>query len=405
MSILSRLNPFRREGKSASTLDLWREIYGSREVKSGVTVNWKTALEVSTILRCAQVIADGIATVPLKVMQKAPDGRRTVAEDHPLHLVLSSEPNEFQDTVQFRETLGFHLALCRNAFCYVNRVQGRVVELIPIEPGRWEVKQQDDWTLRYWLTGNDGRKQEIPAASVWHLRGAAWNGYLGMEAVHLAREAIGLSMVLEQSHARFHKNGLQTTGAYSVDGNLDEAQHKRLTTWIKKYTGVENAGTPLVLDRAAKWISSSMSGVDAQHLQTRSFQIEENCRAMGVLPIMVGHSGDKAPTYASAEQMFLAHVVHTTRPWHRRVEASINRSLLTAEERKAGLYSRFFDAELLRGAAKDRAEFYKAALGAGGSPAWLEINEVRGFEDMDEVPWGHGQPTPPAAAVVAPPGA
>lgn len=405
MSIWSRLNPFRREGKSNSTLDWWREVYGGREVKSGVNVNWKTALEVTTILRCAQVIADGIATVPLKIMQKDDGGRRTVAEDHPLHLVLSSEPNEFQDSVQYRETLGFHLALCRNAFSYINRVQGRIVELIPIEPARWEVKQQDDWSLRYWVTGTDGKKQEIPAASVWHLRGAAWNGYMGMEAVHLAREAIGLSMVLEQSHARFHKNGLQTTGAYSVDGNLDDTQHKRITNWIKKYAGVENAGTPLILDRAAKWISSSMSGVDAQHLQTRSFQIEENCRAMGVLPIMVGHSGDKAPTYASAEQMFLAHVVHGTRPMHRRIEASINRFLLSAEDRRLGLYSKFFDGELLRGAAKDRAEFYSRALGAGGSPAWMEINEVRGFEDMDEVPWGKGQPSPAAAPPSDPPAA
>jgi HK97 family phage portal protein len=403
MSLLSRLNPFgRKSGLGNETLELLREIFGSREAKSGVSVTVKTALEVTTVLRCAQVIADGIATVPLKIMRKEASGRRAVAEDHPLHQILSTVPNEFQDTVQFRETLGFHLALCRNAYCFINRVRGEIAELIPIEPGRWRVKQEPDFRMRYWVRGTDGREEEIPEASVWHLRGAAWNGIVGMEVVHLAREAIGLSLVLEQAHARLHKNGLQASGVYSVDGNLDEAQHKKLTAWIKKYAGVDNVGTPLILDRAAKWMSTAMKGVDAEHLATRGFQIEENCRAMGVLPIMVGHSGDKAPTYASAEQMFLAHVVHGVRPNHRRIEASINRSLLTADERKAGLYAKFFDGELLRGAAKDRAEFYARALGAGGSPAWLEINEVRGFEDMDEVSWGHGQPQPPASPAAPP---
>lgn len=404
MSFLSRLNPFARKsgGLGQSTLDLLNEIFGSREVRSGATVTAKTALEVTTVLRCAQVIADGISTIPLKVMRKERGGRRETAEDHPLHDLLSAAPNEFQDTVQFRETLGFHLALARNAYCYINRVRGQIVELIPIEPGRWRVKQEADYRLRYWVRGTDGREEEIPAGSVWHLRGAAWNGIVGMEVVQLAREAIGLSMALEHAHARLHKNGVQPSGVYSVDGNLDETQHKRLTAWIKKYTGTDNLGTPLILDRAAKWTATAMKGVDAQHLETRGFQIEEVCRAMGVLPIMVGHSGDKAPTYASAEQMFLAHVVHGVRPWHRRIEASVNRSLLTTEERRTGLYAKFFDGELLRGAAKDRAEFYARALGAGGSPAWLEINEVRGFEDMDEVDWGRGKPLPPSTPSAPP---
>lgn len=67
--------------------------------------------------------------------------------------------------------------------------------------------------------------------------------------------------------------------------------------------------------------NTSMSGVDAQHLETRRFQIEEICRFFGVMPIMIGYS-DKASTYASAEQMFLAHVVHTLAPWYTRLQAT-----------------------------------------------------------------------------------
>jgi hypothetical protein len=52
---------------------------------------------------------------------------------------------------------------------------------------------------------------------------------------------------------------------------------------------------------------------------------------MRVMPIMVGHS-DKAATYASAEQMFLAHVVHTLS--RRGTSASSSRSTCTCCRRR-----------------------------------------------------------------------
>jgi HK97 family phage portal protein len=125
-----------------------------------------------------------------------------------------------------------------------------------------------------------------------------------------------------------------------------------------------------------------MSGLDAQHLETRKFQIEEVCRFFDVMPIMVGYS-DKATTYASAEQMFLAHVVHTLSPWYARIEQSADVNLLTEKERASGLYFKFVPAGLLRGAAKDRSEYFAKALGAGGGPAWMTQDEVRALEELN----------------------
>lgn len=391
-----------REAKSTTTLDLWRELFGGREAKTGQRITWKNALEVTTVLACTRRIADGLATVPLKVIRKdAATGARRPADDHPLFDVLHTQPNEWQDSLQFREQIAFHVVLCGNAYCFINRVGGRIVELIPIEPGCVSVERAADYSLSYEVTAPSGQRQRFPAGAIWHIRGPSWNGWAGFEYVHLAREAIGLAVSTEEAHARLHKNGARPGGLYSVEGNLDENQHKRLRAWIEQnFSGGENAWKPMVLDRGAKWTPLGMTGVDAEHLATRRHQIEEICRAFGVMPIMVGYY-DKAATYASSEQMFLAHAVHTVRPWHRRLEASMDRFLLTPRERAAGLYTKFFDGELLRGAAKDRAEFYAKALGAGGSPAWMEINEVREFEDMDPRPWGAGQPLPPSATQAA----
>ena len=397
MSFWSRLWPFQR--KSMSTLELLRELEGGREAKSGASVTWKTALEVTTVLRCCTVIADGVASVPLRIYRKdAATDRRQPAQDHPLYELLSVAPNDWQDSLEFRETLAFHLALTSNAFVFVNRVGGRIVELIPLEPGRVEVEQQRDWSLRYRVTNLAGMRQDFPAEAIWHIRGPSWNGWFGLEAVRLAREAIGLAMALETSHARLHRNGVQTSGLYSVDGTLNKEQYDLLRAFIERNAaGADNSGRVMILDRAAKWTSQVMNGVDAQHVETRKNQVEEICRAFGVMPIMVGHA-DKTATYASAEQMFLAHAVHTVRPWHRRFEQSIKRNLLTPDERRAGYYPKFVDTELLRGAAKDRAEYYTKGINAG----WLLRNEAREWEELDPLE-GLSEPLVPANMVTGNP--
>src|SRR3546814_18720078 len=114
-----------------------------------------------------------------------------------------------------------------------------------------------------------------------------------------------------------------------------------------------------------------MKGVDNEHLATRRFQVEEICRGLGILPIMVGHY-DKAATFASAEQMFLHHVVHGIRPWHRRFEYSMDHQMLTQEQRAAGFYTRFTTNELLRGTHQDRAKDYTFAPHARRVLTWAD---------------------------------
>ena len=101
-----------------------------------------------------------------------------------------------------------------------------------------------------------------------------------------------------------------------------------------------------------------------------------------VMPIMAGYS-DKAATYASAEAMFTAHVIYTLAAWYERIEQTADCQLLTDAERAKGYYTKHTVAGLLRGSLTDRANYFSKALGAGGSPAWMTQDEVRGLEDMN----------------------
>ena len=389
-----RLRGAWREVKGSSSLDLFREIYGGRESKSGVTVGWSQALDVAAVQACVRVLRNGVAQVPFPLMQEV-DGRRRKAVDHPVYRVLH-RPNAWQTSFTFRETVMTHLALTGNAFVWKGMVgsQRELRLLEPIDPSYVTVTRERDGSLLYKVTAQDGAARIFTAAEIWHIRGASWTPWIGMDAVKLARDAIGLAIATEQSHADFHKNGSRVSGLLAMDGAIGKEKFENLSAWLDRHSqGGDRAGKPLILDMGAKWSSFAMSGVDSEHLATRVMQVEEICRGFGVMPIMIGQA-DKAATYASAEQMFLAHVVHTLSPWYARLEQSVDADLLTDEDRASGYYSKFMTNGLMRGAATDRAAFYASALGSGSpGTAWLTTNEVRGLEDLDAIEGGDTLPT------------
>jgi HK97 family phage portal protein len=284
---------------------------------AGVAVTDKTALQVSTVLACVKVIADGMATPDLHVFRETKEGRREKAVNIPEYRLLSRRPNEWQTSFEWRRQMTIHAALTGAALSVIVRGDNRRVrELIPVMPGQWDVRRVSRYDLRYRCWDEFGMIGEFSPDEVFVLNGVQWDWCKSLNAVALARSAIGLAMATEKSQASMHANGLRPSGTYSVEGNLSPEQHDRLTKWLRQKGGPDNAGAPLVLDRSAKWLSTGISGVDAQHVETRRLQVEEICRAYGVFPIMVGHA-DKTSTFASSEAFFAAHLIHTLAPWHK----------------------------------------------------------------------------------------
>lgn len=370
---------------------LRRLLNQSRKSKSGPVVSKDTALQVGTVFACVRAIAEGVAQVPFSVMQETKSTvsvhpQRLPAKDHDLYDLLHRKPNDWQTSFEFRETLVMHLALTGSAFVFVKRVLGNPVTLILLDPSRVTVIQNPDWTLSYTVSSKNGSPMPFPAETIWHLRGPSWSGVDGLDVLRLAREAIGLSLATEETHASLHMRGVQPSGLYSVDGVLNKEQYKVLKDWIdENNAGAKNVGNIMLLDRNAKFVPNAINGVDAQHLETRRYQVEEVCRFFRVMPIMVGYS-DKATTYASAEQMFLSHVVHTLMPWYERIQQSAEVNLLTKADRAAGYYIKLQEAGLLRGAMKDTSEYLYRLTTAGvmernEARAKLDLNPLAGLDD------------------------
>lgn len=346
---------------------------------AGVVVNAKTALQVTTVLACVKTIADGCATPPLHVYRDRPDGRRERATNIPEYRLLNRRPNEWQTSFEWRRMMTLHAALTGAGLSLkVRGGNGRTRELIPIQPGQWDVRKTSRYELRYRCWDEFGLIGEFEPDDVFVLNGLQWDWASSINAVTLARSAIGLALATERSQGAMHANSLRPSGVYTVEGNLTEEQHERLTKWIKKQAGSEHAGSPLILDRAAKWMTTAMTGVDAQHVETRRLQIEEICRGYSVFPIMVGHS-DKSATFASSEAFFAAHVKHTLAPWHAAWVQRLDETLLDG----AGpLWAEFDTRYLTAGSMKDRAQWSRNMIETGT----YTRNEIRDEEGLDPLP-------------------
>lgn len=377
MGLFSWLPKWGRKSSPDGTLDLFRQIYGYPESKSGQVVNWRTAVQVSAVLACVRVLANGISQVPLKINRARKDGGADLATDEPLYNLLAKAPNALQTAFEYFQQIGWHLFLVGNHFTWINRVRGRIYELLPLEPAWVQVRRNNDWTLTYIVTMPGKAAVEMTSKEIWHIRMPSWCGWMGLEPVKLAREAIGLSMSSEEHVARTMSQGGNISGVLSAEQgvNLTPDQIKELRdSWMDLYTGAANAGKTAILNNM-KFQPISMTLVDAQMAEQRKFQIEEIARSFGVFPQMIGYS-DKTSTYASAEAFFSAHVVHTLQPIYRMIEQSIDKNLLGIE---SGVYSKFNANALLRGLAKDRGAFYKALYELGS----INPNEIRAFEDMN----------------------
>lgn len=345
---------------------------------SGAIINERSALDVAAFMCGARVIAEGCAQVPVRVMRTT-ENRSEVATDHWAHKLLSQRPNSWMTSFEFREGMLLNAVIGKGAIAIKSMVRGEVRELLPVPAGSWSVEQLPDWSIRFRVDYSDKTHGYFDRNQIFYLRGPSLDGIEGLPAVKQVREALGLSKALEQQQAKLAGNGGKPSGVLSFKNLLKpETKEQLRDTWQKKF-GFNGEGGIAILDGDASFQTMTMTSVDAQHLETRRFQIEEIARGLRIQPIML-MQGDKTMTFASSEQMFRTHVIHGLLPWYRRFEEAAERDILGHAE---GYSVDLDERGLTRGDFKDQAEYYTKALGSGGQPGWMTQNEIRREVGLD----------------------
>jgi HK97 family phage portal protein len=344
---------------------------------SGEVVSPRTALSIGTVYACSRLIAQTIATLPCQFYKADPEGRGTLARDHPLYMLLHDQPNADMTAVTFWEAVVVHILLWGNAYIKIDRIGTRVVALAPMVPDRLTARPNTDGSITYFYSWR-GNIIELQEDEVMHIKGFTLDGRLGMSIVGQARETLGIAMAADKSAASFFRNGMKPSMVFTVDKFLPEPQRKRFEEETKeKLVGAINSGGWALLEGGMKAEAISMKPEDAQLLSTRAFSVEEICRWFGVQPVMIGHMEKSTAWGTGLEQMNLWFLTYTLRPLLKSIEQAIRMSLLNPGE-KSAYYAEFNVDALLRADSAGRAALMKTMAENG----LRTRNELRALDNV-----------------------
>jgi len=390
MGIFSSLASMFGRGEPQNAVEFTPDLWAAIQANGSNAISWRKAIEVAAVLAGARIYGNGLAADPWKIMQVKENGDRVEGIDHPYYNLITYRPNEYQTSFEFRQTLGFNLALSGNAYVWLDRVgprQNKIVNLLPLDPSWVTVGRSDnDWgEIKYRVSFPDGTSIETSPKFVWHLRNMAWDGYCGISALSYARDAINLSKDVSNSQADSHRNQARPSGVLAIDQVMEKGQFKQVRALIDAQVQTRlSKGYPMVVDKTMTWTQMATKAVDMQSVETRKQIAEEILIHMGILPAIAGFSGDGSQSYASVEQLEIRGNNHFRRPLHENFTQSADRWLFTDEDRRNKYYNRLVDQAILRADTKARADYYRQMIASG----IMTRNEARAMEDMNTKPGG-----------------
>ena len=354
---------------------------------AGEAVTSNSAMSLSAVWACANLVSGTIASLPFEVTRRADESVSEVASDHPLHRIIYESPNYDQTALDFWDFLGLSIELWGNGYARIERGGdgNRIVALHPILPESVNVRRDADGALVYSWSDEAGKGWRGNDRDVFHVRGAGGNALGGMSTLRFGREAFSSAIAAERAAAGMFRNGMRPSSVLKFKEWLTPDQREiaedRL---IAKYLGAVNAGRPFIAEGGVEYQQLSISPEDAQMLETRQFSVEEICRFFQVPPVLIGHAGSSTAWPTSVEQQVLMFQKFYLRKRLKRIEQAVCKQLLSPVDRARGISVRFNMDGLLRGDSAARASFYQTMTQIGA----MSINDVCDREGWPRKPGG-----------------
>lgn len=358
---------FARETRSlADPSDELLRIFGA--LPEGGTVSAAEALRVPAVACAIRILAEAVATLPVKLYDR--DGQEP-ATDHPAYALLHDDANEWTSAYDLKLAVTVDaLTHDRGGFAFVNRLAGRPVELLRLDPAAVSVEWMAGGEPKYTL--NDaGGPRVLDRRDVLHIRPF---GHVDKCPLSLAREAITTAAAQDRHARRLFTRGARPSGVLKVPGKLTPDAAKRIReSWHAAHSG-EESGRTAVLEGGADFAPLTFSAVDLQFVEARTFQVLEIARAFRVPPHMLYEMG--RATWSNASEMGQEFLTYSLLPWLEVWTGAIRRTLLTPEERST-MKVEFVVDDLVRADLAARMAAYSTAIAA----RVLSPNEARAMEN------------------------
>lgn len=251
----------------------------------GLAVTTESATQVAAVYGCCALLADSVASLPLRVLD-APITKTTAKEVKlPLLLQRPWEPISLTDwLVMFI----WSLALRGNFFGQIieRDDMGYPLQIMPLSPDLVRHRVTLNGELKWEVAG-----KPIPTEDLFHVRYQSMPGQvLGLNPIQCMKHPFGLAHVLDIHAETTFRNGAAPGMVIKAKGKVSEAT---LEQWIKRwegrYQGVRQSSLPAILTEDADIMPISISPEDQQLLESRKYSAEEiSGLVFRIPPHMVG---------------------------------------------------------------------------------------------------------------------
>lgn len=378
-----------QEPRQNLTIDEISALISGGGSSAGPVVNETAAMRVSAVYACVALIAGAISTLPMPVYERTPDGGRKIV-DHPYFWLLNEQPDPEISAAVFWEYMVSARLFHGDAFAEIIRpsyYSNRVIGFKAHHPMRVTPFRDFEGTLFYRVQPLFGAAYVRSPSDMIHVPSLGFDGLTSPSPITFAaKQAIGTSIAAGEYNARFFSNGAKPDFALKTKSSMNEEQAKLLrATWSDRHQGAEKSHLPAILTGGLEIEQLTMSSIDAQILQTASWNLEEICRVLGVPPFMVG-STEKSTSWGSGqENMGRGFVKYTLLRDLRKIEQEFNRKLWPVREK---FFVKFDVSDIERADLKTENEALRVALGRAGEPGWMSQNEVRKVKMLPPIDGG-----------------
>ena len=369
MSIFTRGFQYGRYPQFNNYVSPLSQLYGQTMMTSaaGERIDEWTALGVSSVLGSVSLLADTIASMPLRCYVQDEDDKRTFVK---IPTILS-DPDPESTSYELIHQIVASMALHGNAYVHKDRNRsGDIIGLVPLHPYQMQVLPTGDMVGRRYLhLGND-----ISAEDILHLR---WftppQSLVGISPLNQTRNLVGLSIAMDRHLAQFYGEGATPSSILETDQKLNLEQARVIqATWEQTN---KRHRKPAVLSDGLKWRPITTSAADAQMIESREQLIRDIARIYRIPAHLIGATGD-SQTYQNVEQASLNFLTHTIVPWLRRIEISLSRLL------DDGTDVTFDTSVLLRTDALTRAQVNQLNVEMGARTP-NEVRQIEGLEPFE----------------------
>ena len=345
------------------------QLYGQTSMTSaaGERIDEWTALGVSVVIGAVSLLADSVASMPLRAYAIDKTGQRIM---RPLPDVIA-DPDPESNTFELVHQMMASMALHGNAYVKIDRDRsGTMIGLVPLHPYQMQVLPTGDQTGRRYLhLGNDIAREDMI-----HVR---WftppQSLVGVSPLNQTRNLVGLAIAMDRHLAQFYGEGGTPSGVLETSQKLNLEQARVIqATWEATH---RRHRKPAVLSDGLTFKPITTSSADAQMIQSREQIVRDIARIFRVPSHLIGAMGDNQ-TYTNVEQASLNFLTHTIAPWIRRIEIALSKVL------DPGVDVAFDTSTLLRVDALTRAQVNKINVQMGARTP-NEVRQIEGMEPYD----------------------